>query len=87
MNNVLTISSQHVAASVGLAKGDLEKLKDILQAVPQLSYICVDVANGYSEHFVEFVKEVRHEFPNHTIMVRTKLCRYKCAISMLNIGC
>uniref|UniRef100_A0A672LZS5 GMP reductase n=1 Tax=Sinocyclocheilus grahami TaxID=75366 RepID=A0A672LZS5_SINGR len=31
-------------------------------------YICLDVANGYSEHFVEFVKRVRERFPKHTIM-------------------
>uniref|UniRef100_A0A667IC59 GMP reductase n=1 Tax=Lynx canadensis TaxID=61383 RepID=A0A667IC59_LYNCA len=30
--------------------------------------ICLDVANGYSEHFVEFVKDVRKRFPKHTIM-------------------
>ena len=53
-----------------MAKGDLEKLKEIVQAVPEITYICVDVANGYSEHFVAFVKQVRQEFPKHTIMVR-----------------
>uniref|UniRef100_A0A671U4F4 GMP reductase n=1 Tax=Sparus aurata TaxID=8175 RepID=A0A671U4F4_SPAAU len=31
-------------------------------------YICLDVANGYSEYFVEFVKTVRGKFPKHTIM-------------------
>lgn len=36
--------------------------------MPQLKYICVDVANGYSEHFVHFVKDVRQKFPSHTIM-------------------
>ena len=49
--------------------GDLQKLKVILELVPEIEYICLDVANGYSEHFVEFVKEVRKEFPRHTIMV------------------
>jgi len=49
--------------------GDLEKLKVILQQIPEIQYICLDVANGYSEHFVEFVKQVRKEFPCHTIMV------------------
>lgn len=49
--------------------GDLEKLKLIIAAVPELEYICLDVANGYSEHFVEFVKQVRTAFPTHTIMV------------------
>uniref|UniRef100_A0A7N6ADV9 GMP reductase n=1 Tax=Anabas testudineus TaxID=64144 RepID=A0A7N6ADV9_ANATE len=37
-------------------------------SVPALKYICLDVANGYSEYFVEFVKTVREKFPKHTIM-------------------
>lgn len=40
-----------------------------MAAIPQIQYICVDVANGYSEHFVNFVKDVRKMFPTHTIMV------------------
>lgn len=64
------MSVQHVAASSGSGTADLEKLCAILEAVPALKYICLDVANGYSEHFVEFVKMVREKFPKHTIMVR-----------------
>lgn len=36
--------------------------------MPEIKCICLDVANGYSEHFVEFVKQVRARFPFHTIM-------------------
>ncbi|CAD5120419.1 DgyrCDS8987 [Dimorphilus gyrociliatus] len=61
---------EYVAVSVGMATGDLEKLKEILEKLP-LQYICVDVANGYSEHFVNFVKEVRKNYKNHVIM---KIC-------------
>jgi hypothetical protein len=42
---------------------------EIINAIPELDYICVDVANGYSEHFVEFVRLVRREFPEKTIFV------------------
>ncbi|CAF93370.1 unnamed protein product [Tetraodon nigroviridis] len=59
---------EHVAASSGSSAADLEKLCSVLEAVPALQYICLDVANGYSEHFVEFVKMVREKFPKHTIM-------------------
>ncbi|XP_065768019.1 GMP reductase 1 isoform X1 [Muntiacus reevesi] len=59
---------QHVAVSSGSGKNDLEKMSSILEAVPQVKFICLDVANGYSEHFVEFVKLVRSRFPEHTIM-------------------
>ncbi|XP_068816607.1 GMP reductase 1 isoform X3 [Capricornis sumatraensis] len=62
------VMSQHVAVSSGSGKNDLEKMSDILEAVPQVKFICLDVANGYSEHFVEFVKLVRSRFPEHTIM-------------------
>lgn len=59
-----------MAASSGSSNADLDKLVAIVDAVPALRYICLDVANGYSEYFVEFVKRVREKFPKHTIMVR-----------------
>ncbi|KAJ8288152.1 hypothetical protein COCON_G00008110 [Conger conger] len=59
---------QYVAASSGTGKADLERLCNILESVPEVKYICLDVANGYSEHFVECVKTVRDRFPDHTIM-------------------
>ncbi|CAF88066.1 unnamed protein product, partial [Tetraodon nigroviridis] len=55
--------------STGTGETDFERISAILAAVPELQYICVDVANGYSEHFVHFVKDVREKFPSHTIMV------------------
>lgn len=64
--------SQHLAASSGTGSSDFEQLEQILDAIPQVKYICLDVANGYSEHFVEFVKDVRKRFPEHTIMVRRR---------------
>ena len=60
--------SQHLAASSGTGSSDFEQLEQILNAIPQVKYVCLDVANGYSEHFVEFVKDVRKCFPEHTIM-------------------
>ncbi|XP_046931472.1 GMP reductase 2 isoform X2 [Lynx rufus] len=59
---------KHLATSSGMGSSDFEQLEQILEAVPQVKYICLDVANGYSEHFVEFVKDVRKRFPKHTIM-------------------
>ncbi|XP_013388065.1 GMP reductase 2-like [Lingula anatina] len=59
---------KNVAISSGMAQGNLDKVKAVCEAIPTLKYICLDVANGYSEHFVEFVKEVRREMPQHTIM-------------------
>ncbi|XP_044523544.1 GMP reductase 1 isoform X2 [Gracilinanus agilis] len=62
------VMTKHVAVSSGSGQNDLDRMSSILEAVPQIKYICLDVANGYSEHFVEFVKLVRAKFPEHTIM-------------------
>lgn len=66
---VFSLPLQHVAVSSGSGQSDLERLTSIIEAIPLIKYICLDVANGYSEHFVEFVKNVRAKFPSHTIMV------------------
>uniref|UniRef100_A0A670KCK1 GMP reductase n=1 Tax=Podarcis muralis TaxID=64176 RepID=A0A670KCK1_PODMU len=58
----------NVAASSGTGPSDFEQLEQILETVPQVRYICLDVANGYSEHFVQFLKDVRKRFPDHTII-------------------
>lgn len=60
---------QNIAVSSGTGDTDLEKLNKIITAIPEIEFICLDVANGYSEHFVAFVKRVRARFPEHTIMV------------------
>merc|ERR1719433_367229 len=46
----------------------MDKLEQILTAVPGVKMICVDVANGYSEAFVACIRDVRKRFPEHTIM-------------------
>lgn len=61
----------HVAISSGSGEDDYIKLKEIVKAIPKLQYICLDVANGYSEHFVSFVRRARRDFPEQTIMVNS----------------
>lgn len=58
-----------VAASSGTADGDFENLSEILDNIAGVNLICLDVANGYSQHFVDYVAKVRKAFPKHTIMV------------------
>ncbi|HAH54772.1 MAG TPA: GMP reductase, partial [Flavobacterium sp.] len=42
----------YIAISTGTGKNDSKKIADIFEANPLLKFICIDVANGYSEHFV-----------------------------------
>lgn len=58
----------YVAASSGISNSDWDKLQQILALYPEIKFICLDVANGYSEVFVEYVRKVRKNFPQHTIL-------------------
>ncbi|MBC3758623.1 GMP reductase [Hyunsoonleella sp. SJ7] len=58
----------YIAVSSGISVEDADKLHEIFQAHPNLKFICIDVANGYSEYFVEFVKETRRKYPEKVII-------------------
>ena len=58
----------HIAVSTGTSQNDADKLQQILKAHEQLQFICIDVANGYSEHFVDFVKATRDKNPDKVII-------------------
>ncbi|SDX53338.1 GMP reductase [Lutibacter oricola] len=58
----------YIAVSTGTSTADKEKVATIFEQNPHLKFICIDVANGYSEHFVGFVKHMREQYPNKVIM-------------------
>ena len=47
---------------------DYATMQKVLKAYPDIKFITIDVANGYHINFVDFVKKVRDEFPDRTIM-------------------
>ncbi|WKY09441.1 hypothetical protein Q1695_002086 [Nippostrongylus brasiliensis] len=59
---------EHIAVSSGISDRDFDKLRSVCNEIPSLEYICIDVANGYSQFFIDFIRKVREEFPRHTIM-------------------
>lgn len=61
------VDFNHVAISTGTSEKDYNRLKIMLNHYP-FKFICIDVANGYSEHFGDLVAKVRKEFPKHTII-------------------
>lgn len=58
---------KNIMVSTGTSSFDFEHLKNVLSKFP-VDFICIDIANGYSEHLQEFVRKVRKEFPNKFIM-------------------
>lgn len=58
----------YIAISTGTGDADLNKVEEMMNKHPHLKFICIDVANGYSEHFVAFVKKARALFPDKVII-------------------
>lgn len=55
--------------SIGMTPDDEKKLDSFVKKKPGVvEKLCVDVANGYSEGFVDFVKKIRAKHPTLTIM-------------------
>lgn len=65
--------ADHAWYSIGMVEADKEKLiafmnSDVQKSGKGIDKLCIDVANGYSEHFVDFVKSIRDLYPELTIM-------------------
>jgi GMP reductase len=61
--------TDHVAMSIGVSNADYEKFCKVYLAVgDRLKYLCVDVANGYTETFVNHIKNIRERYPEIVII-------------------
>jgi GMP reductase len=63
------IDRRYVAMSIGTSEVDFDKLVKVYAgAAGGLKYVCMDIANGYSEHFAQHVRKVREAFPHLVII-------------------
>ena len=61
--------TENVAMSIGTSWEDFDKLSAVVTMVgEELKYVCMDIANGYSDHFAQHVKKVRNAFPSIVII-------------------
>ena len=58
----------YIALSSGTGKESFERLNQIISEHTYIQFICIDVANGYSENFSHFVSSVREKYPSKTII-------------------
>ena len=55
--------------SIGISDQDHEKFRTVYEQVDsQLKYVCIDVANGYTVRFSNFIKEFRSLYPRIVII-------------------
>jgi len=65
-----------VAMSIGTSDNDYNKLFHVVKEVEnKLKYVCMDIANGYSDHFAAQVRKVRSDFPDLVIIAGNVVTR------------
>ena len=58
-----------VVMSIGITETDEHKFRSVYEMTDgKLKYVCIDVANGYTERFVDFVREFRNHYPDIVII-------------------
>ena len=68
-NSDMPERTNNVAMSIGTSDADFLKLVDVQAKVKSnLKYVCMDIANGYSDHFAARVRKVRDQFPDVVII-------------------
>ncbi|MFW6363248.1 MAG: GMP reductase [Spirochaeta sp.] len=55
---------EYVIPSMGTSESDLTRIRELFSLGTGFKFLCIDVANGYSEFFSNFVRDIRREFPN-----------------------
>ena len=62
------IDPEYVAVTCGSTDNSFDLLKRKMGTNSGTKLICIDVANGYREVFLDFVKRVRNEFPSSIVI-------------------
>lgn len=60
-------ASGNAFISTGISEAEFHKLDALMQIEPA-HFICLDVANGYTERFVAFLEQLREKYPRSVIM-------------------
>jgi IMP dehydrogenase/GMP reductase len=68
LTNIEEDHFNYFTVSIGITDQDIKLLSDIMALDNRIRFICVDVANGYTENFIEKVKKIRLMFPAKIII-------------------
>ena len=66
-NSKSKLNREYYCLSTGIGDHDWEKLQQIVELLDP-KFICIDVANGYSAKFLDFVKKVRTVYPEKILI-------------------
>jgi GMP reductase len=70
----------NIVYTMGMGDGaknfeEVDKARRILTRCPWINFICIDVANGYTEKFVKYVETIRGLFPDKVLIAGNVVTR------------
>lgn len=67
-SSINNISSHSLSVTVGSSEAEFQKANDIFKINNDINFLCLDVANGYREDFLQAVSRFRNNFPEKIII-------------------
>lgn len=60
----------YIAYTTGITEHDVKKWETLKSKLPvgNIKFVCIDVANGYTERFIDFVRNFKNDNPNITVI-------------------
>ena len=78
--------------SIGTRDEDYTKLDELVKKLKP-HFVCIDVANGYSTKFLDFVKKVHHKYPHLTLVAGNVVTNeiveeltINCGVDIIKVG-
>jgi len=85
-NSHLKIDTRNLFISRGATESDKSKLKERIEQEPRIKSICIDVANGYANDVLEYVKSIRNDLCKDKILMVGNIATGPGAEMYANIG-
>jgi len=62
------LDTNYFSISTGINDNDLKNLDEILSEKKDIKFICIDVANGYMQYFIDRCKLIREKYPDKVLI-------------------
>ena len=67
-SNLEHLDPKYLTVTVGTSDEEFQKAKEIFEINDDIDFLCLDVANGYREDFLQAIYKFRNEFPEKIII-------------------
>jgi len=82
----IELNHNNYVISTGINKNDYERLKVLMSSATEHRFICIDVANGYSQNFLNYISKVREKYKTLVTIMAGNVVTPEMAQMVINAG-